>query len=83
MVGGVVVNTRQDGAITGRVPLTLEHGFHGLAEEPLTFFPDLECCPPSAAAVVIAAVGRRAGGFLGLGLQGQLVVGSECREGGT
>ncbi|KAK8120560.1 hypothetical protein PG999_004680 [Apiospora kogelbergensis] len=73
------MNTRQDGAITGHVPLNLEHGFHGLAKESLTFFPDLECCPPSAAGGVAAC---RTGVLLGFGLQSELVVRGDGREGG-
>lgn len=35
------ISTRQAGAIHRQVPLTLEHGLHGLTKESLTFFPDL------------------------------------------
>lgn len=78
----VVMNTRQAGAITVHVPLNLEHGSHGLAKESLTFFPDLECCPPSAA-VGAATVVVNLGAALLLGRQSELVGRGDGRKGGT
>jgi hypothetical protein len=49
----VMINTRQAGDPLGRFSLTKKRGPQSLAEEPLTFSPDPECCPPSAAAVVV------------------------------
>lgn len=49
----VVINTRSQCRTVRRpVPLTQKHGAQRLAEEPLTFPPDTECCPPSAALVI-------------------------------
>lgn len=78
----VLINTRQAGAMSGRVPLTVENDLHDLAKESLTFFPDAKCCPPSTGT---SASGAESAGVvaLGLGLDGELVVGGECREGGT
>lgn len=49
MIVVVIVHTGQARALRHRVPLTQKHGAQRLAEEPLTFFPDAQCCPPSPA----------------------------------
>jgi len=41
--------THTDRAITPVTSFTEEYGFHGLAKEPLTLFPDGERCPLFAA----------------------------------
>jgi hypothetical protein len=48
-----LINTRQAGNPLGRFFLTKKRGPQSFAKEPLTFFPDPECCPPSSAAVVV------------------------------
>lgn len=48
-----LINTRQAGNPLSRFFLTKKRGPQSFAEEPLTFSPDPECCPPSAAAVVV------------------------------
>ncbi len=58
----VVINTGQTRAVRRRVPLTQKHGAQRPAEEPLTFFPDAQCCPPSAAVARAATTGAVAGG---------------------
>jgi len=46
----VRVRTHHDRAIMCRVSFfTKEYSFHGLAEEPLTLFPDVVRCPLSTA----------------------------------
>jgi len=45
----VIMSTGQAGDLRSRVPLTQKHGTQRLTEEPLTFFPDAQCCPPSPA----------------------------------
>ena len=44
-----MIRIHRDGAIIGRIPLTEEYNLHGLAEEPLTLFPDGIRCPLSTA----------------------------------
>jgi len=75
------VRTHHDRAIMCRLSFfTKEYGFHGLAEEPLTLFPDVVRCPPSTAS--LAAIGL-ALLVAGLGDERELVGGSQCRERGT
>lgn len=46
------VRTHHDKAIISRMSFfTKEYGFHGLAEEPLTLFPDGVRCPLSTAVI--------------------------------
>ena len=75
------VRTHHVGAISGRHSFfTKEYGFHGLAEEPLTLFPDMVRCPLSTAfppAIVVALSVVR------LGHEREFVGGRQCRERGT
>lgn len=75
------VRTHHDRAIMCRLSFfTKEYGFHGLAEEPLTLFPDVVRCPPSTAS--LAAIGL-ALLVAGLGDERELVGGGQGRERGT
>ena len=75
------VRTHHDRAIMCRLSFfTKEYGFHGLAEEPLTLFPDGKRCPLSTAllsAIFVALSG------VGLGSERELVGGCQGRERGA
>lgn len=75
------VRTHHDRATISRTPLTKEHGFHGLAEEPLTLFPDSVRCPLSAASppAIAVALPRR----ICLGEEYELVGGGQGHSRGT
>ncbi len=77
------VRTHHDRAIIRRLSLfTKEHGFHGLAEEPLTLFPDVVRCPLSTV-LPLAAIGVALFAVAGLGDERELVGGGQGRERGT
>jgi len=80
----VRVRTHHDRAIMRRASLfTKEHSFHGLAEEPLTLFPDVVRCPLSTA-FPPAAIGCFALlGCAGFRDERELVGGGQGRERGT
>lgn len=59
---------------------TKEYGFHGLAEEPLTLFPDVVRCPPSTAPLSVIGLALL---VAGLGDERELVGGGQGRERGT
>jgi len=70
------VRTHHDRAIMRRLSFfTKEYGFHGLAEEPLTLFPDVVRCPLSSA-FPLAAIGLACLVGAGLGDERELVGGS-------
>lgn len=78
------VRTHHDRAIMRRLSFfTKEYGFHGLAEESLTLFPDVVRCPPSTAplpAIGFALLGAR---VAGLGDERELVGRRQGCERGT
>lgn len=88
IIDGVCVKaTSQAGAMHRSGPLTKEYRLHGLTEEPLTFFPDLDGCPPSPAGAAVR-MRQTAAGILGallllLGQKSKLVGRVERSEGGT
>lgn len=75
-----MIRIHSDGATIDRIPLTEEYSLHGLAEEPLTLFPDSVRCPLSTAfpSAILVALPR-----IGLGSQRELVGGGKSGERGT
>jgi hypothetical protein len=62
---------------------TKEYGFHGLAKEPLTLFPDVVRCPPSTALLPAIGFALLDAGVAGLGDERELVGRCQGCERGT